>query len=235
MDLQKEMISSLSLTSKQIDHPTSKGDAAESDWKKWLTKYLPERYRVKKAFIIDLNGQISDEIDLVVFDRNYSPFLLNHNNSFYIPVESVFAAFEVKPRLNKQNFEYAAKKALSIRSLYCTSGNITCLDGPKKRKKLKPILFGILSTSSTWKHPMKEKIEELAIEWKEDARIDMGCSIKDGAFDIIYENTKPKIVESHKEDALLFFFFNLFGRLQQYGNPPALDSSKYMKVLKIHR
>lgn len=235
MDLQTKMIASLSISSKNINHPTSKGDAAEFDWKKWLTDYLPERYKVEKAFIIDLNGQISDEIDLVVFDRNYSPFLLNHSNSLYIPVESVYAAFEVKQILDKQNFDYAAKKAFSIRHLYRTSGKITCLDGLKRRQQLKHILFGVLSTSSSWKYPIKEKLEKLTRKLQENARIDIGCSIMNGSFSITYENETPKIVESHKEDALLFFYFNLFDRLQQYGNPPALDINEYMKVMKIQR
>jgi len=235
MDLQKEMITSLSTTRKNILHAPSKGSATEFDWEEWLSKYLPERYKVKKAFIIDLNGQISEEIDLVIFDRTYSPFLLNHKNSYYIPVESVYAAFEIKPKLNKPNIEYAAEKASSIRRLSRTSGLITCLDGSRKRQQLKPILFGILCTSSSWKYSIEKKLEPLSKGFQENDRIDIGCCIDTGAFIIIYENEGQKIFESHEDDALLFFFFNLFDRLQQYGNAPALDSDEYIKALKIQR
>lgn len=235
MNLQKEMITSLSTTQKHIPHAPSKGSATEFDWKEWLSKYLPERYTVEKAFILDLNGQISDEIDLVIFDRTYSPFLLHHKNSYYIPVESVYAAFEIKPKLNKQNIEYAAKKASSIRCLCRTSGLITCIDGARKRQELKPILFGILCTSSSWKPPIVNKLKKISNGFQDNNRIDIGCCIDTGAFIIIYENEGEKIFESHEYDTLLFFFFNLFDRLQQYGNAPALDSEEYIKALKIQR
>jgi hypothetical protein len=235
MDLQKEMLASLSTSRKHIPHAPSKGDATENDWKEWIRKYFPERYKVEKAFIIDLSGNISEQIDLVVFDRTYSPFLFNHENSYYVPVESVYAAFEVKQVLNKANMNYAAKKAASIRKLSRTSGLITCIDGSRKRQELKPILFGLLCTSSSWKPPLGKKIKRILSKFIETDRINIICCIRSGAFDVLYENNNLKLIESSKNEALLFFFLKLFSRLQQIGNVPALDIDKYLKALKIHK
>lgn len=235
MDLQQKMKVSLSISKKHIGHAPTKGDATETDWKNWLADYLPERYSVEKAFIIDRYGKTSDQIDLVLFDRTYSPFLFKHQNSYFLPIESVYAAFEVKQELNEQNIKYVAKKANSIRKLSRTSGPITCIDGSIRRQELRSILFGILCTSSSWKYPLGKKLKEVLSKFGENDRIDIGCCIKSGAFDVLYKKDRLKLIESHKEDALLFFFLKLFVRLQQIGNVPALDINEYLKALKIQR
>ena len=53
LNLQKQMIQKLSSNREIIFHPTAKGDASEINWIEWLKTYLPRRYEVDKAFIID--------------------------------------------------------------------------------------------------------------------------------------------------------------------------------------
>src|SRR5262245_50852187 len=54
---------------KSFGHAPTKGDASESVWLDLLTNYLPQRYRVATAHVVDSEGNFSDQIDLVVFDR----------------------------------------------------------------------------------------------------------------------------------------------------------------------
>ena len=54
--------------SHSIDHPTDKGDNSEESWRNWLRNYLPKRYKVEKATIIDSNDKTSQQIDAVVYD-----------------------------------------------------------------------------------------------------------------------------------------------------------------------
>src|SRR5438128_2046395 len=107
-----------------IQHPGSKGDNSELNWIEMLRQYLPQRYRIEKAFVVDSKGAISEQLDIVVFDAHYSPPIFNTGGTLYVPAESVYAVLEVKPELNKENLEYASQKAASARKLHRTSVEI---------------------------------------------------------------------------------------------------------------
>ena len=52
-----------------------------------------------KATIVDSNGQFSDQIDIVLFDRQYTPLIFEHQNEIVVPVEAVYALFEAKQEI----------------------------------------------------------------------------------------------------------------------------------------
>lgn len=56
-----------------LHHPTDKGDASEQVWIDLLSSYLPKRYVVSKAHVVDSEGNFSQQIDVVIHDRQYSP------------------------------------------------------------------------------------------------------------------------------------------------------------------
>src|ERR1019366_4030948 len=82
-------------------HPGTKGDQTELDWLRMLEEFLPKRYGVAKAFVVDSNGHQSEQIDVVIHDRHFSPLLFEVGGAKYIPAESVYAAFEVRQDLDK--------------------------------------------------------------------------------------------------------------------------------------
>ena len=96
LGLQREMVAALRGARRNVQHPTAKGNISENSWRNLLKTYLPERYRVAEAFVVDSKGNISDQLDLVIFDRQYSPFLFYVEGACYIPAESVYAVFEIK-------------------------------------------------------------------------------------------------------------------------------------------
>jgi hypothetical protein len=53
----------LQRTRAAIGHPVAKGDAAEGIWIELLTNYLPRRYRVAKAFVIDSTDTTSQQLE----------------------------------------------------------------------------------------------------------------------------------------------------------------------------
>jgi hypothetical protein len=144
LGLQKQMMSKLSVNMKILTHPVAKGDSSEAEWIKMLCSYLPSRYCVDRAFVIDCEGNVSEQIDIVIYDRHYSPFILRQQGSTYIPAESIYAVIEVKPTLNKRNIQYASDKASSVRRLKRTTASIVHAGGTiKKPKKPFFILAGI--------------------------------------------------------------------------------------------
>jgi hypothetical protein len=59
-----------------------------------LRGFLPWRYQVGTGFVVDQSGNKSEQQDIILYDRQYSPALLSSDDveqSIYVPVESVYA------------------------------------------------------------------------------------------------------------------------------------------------
>jgi len=233
LDFQDEMKQSLRICRQHIGHPGSKGDASENEWIDWLTKYLPKRYKVDKAFVVDHKGTLSEQMDIVIYDQQYSPFVFHHNGIIYVPAESVYAIFEVKQELSKGNIEYAAEKIACVRELKRTSAPIVHAGGKiTTPKKPFEIIGGILTTESSWNPPLGESFETLIMLFKDNRFINMGCSITDGSFIVSYQQGKVVVQKSKEDEVLIYFFLNLLMELQNKGTAPAMDILEYAKVLE---
>lgn len=76
--LQDRMITDAKF-SEVVYHPVDKGDNSEKNWLTWFQEYLPRRYKAAKATVIDSKGNHSEQIDIVLYDRQYSYLVLNQN------------------------------------------------------------------------------------------------------------------------------------------------------------
>ncbi|MBL0114863.1 MAG: hypothetical protein IPP45_05145 [Sphingomonadales bacterium] len=101
-----------------IGHNGTMGDGSENVWLELLRKYLPERYAVEKAFVVDSKDSMSQQIDVVIFDRQYTPFIFVIENQKVVPAESVYAVFEAKQAIDAGMIDYAQKKVASVRRLH---------------------------------------------------------------------------------------------------------------------
>lgn len=230
LNLQAQMEAELNTNRTQVQHPGAKGDASELNWIKWLNNHLPKRYCVDKAFVIDCDNNISEQIDVVIYDQQYSPFVFNQNSVIYIPAESVYAIFEVKQELNKDYIEYAGKKAESVRSLRRTSAPIPHAGGTYPPKPNVEIISGILTLCSSWADPLGQTFETHIKNLILNQRLDIGCALQNGSFVVDYSNN-VNIEKSTKEEALIYFFLNLLMKLQSLGTVPAMDICCYAAAL----
>jgi len=229
--LQSQMLSRLTTISENVEHPTTQGDGTELNWIEMLKNYLPKRYKVDKAFVLDHEGNLSDQIDIVIYDQHYSPFLFNESGILYVPAESVYAVIEVKPILNKENLEYAGKKAASVRKLTRTSGIIIDKGGMRRPRELFPILGGVVSSSIEWEPPFGDSFTKIITNFSNEEKIELGCGLDSGAFRVYYDS-KPKIEISGKETALIFFFISLVSKLQLLGTASAIEFDAYEQAIK---
>lgn len=230
LGLQQQMRAKLTLNRSILTHPVVKGDASELEWIEMLSSYLPNRYRADKAFIIDCEGNLGEQIDIVIYDRQYSPFILKQNGATYVPAESVYAVMEVKPTLNKANIKYASQKAASIRRLKRTTAPIVHAGGKiDKPKEPFDILAGILTIDGKCTVGLKTQLAKLPKE----RFLQFGCSLDHVSFWFERkENGNYRFKESTQEDALIFFFLNLLAELQQVGTVPAIDLKAYIKAFE---
>ncbi|MEW5425200.1 DUF6602 domain-containing protein [Amorphus sp. 3PC139-8] len=206
-------------------HAGTKGDASENVWLELLQKYLPARYQAANAHVVDSMGNFSDQIDVVVFDRQYSPFIFNYENQLIIPAESVYAAFEAKQSLNADHVSYAQQKIATVRRLHRTSLPIPHAGGTYPPKPLIPIIGGILTFESDWKPALGQSMVKAIEAGKGDLRLNLGCVAAHGHFRFNEDSVTYEIDEGGK--AATAFLFDLISTLQFSGTVPMIDIKAY--------
>ena len=72
---------------------------------------FPQRYQAANAHVVDSLGVFSDQIDVVIFDRQYSPFIFNFQGQTIIPAESVYGVFEAKQTINADQLPMRSEKS----------------------------------------------------------------------------------------------------------------------------
>jgi hypothetical protein len=210
-----------------LAHPGTKGDGSEAVWLELLQKYLPERYAVAKAFVIDSKDQMSDQLDVVVFDRQYTPFIFVLEGQKIIPAESVYAVFEAKQTVNAGMIDYAQSKVSSVRKLYRTSLPIPHAGGVFPAKPPIPVLGGILAFDSDWSPSMGVPLRNALAADQGDGRLDLGCIaahghfVRTGADYDFHSEGKPATA----------FLFKLISMLQFSGTVPMIDVDAYAEWL----
>jgi len=231
LGVQKQMIARLSTAREGIGHPGTKGKVSELNWIQMLNDYLPARYKTSQAFIVDSRGNCSHQIDVVLYDRQYCPFLLKESDAVYVPAESVYAVFEVKPKLSKAAIEYAGSKAESVRRLHRTSIPIPHAGGAYPPKKPFRIIGGLLCLDSSWSEAFGVRFISSVRLLNSQQRLDLGCVLQRGAFEVEYaKNGLPSVRGSGKNEALIIFFLRLLSRLQELATVPAIDIDEYRKA-----
>ncbi len=229
LGLQRELEAKLGTTRAIVGHPGAKGAATEVHWQEMLSSFLPERYRVSKGFVVDARGRRSDEIDLIVHDRQYSPFLLPFEGAVHVPAESVYAVIEVKQDISKEHLEYAGGKAASVRGLERTSVKISHAGGTYPPKPPSLILAGFLSLESSWSPGLGDAFREHLKALSGDRSIDLGCVLHHGAFERPRDGS---VRTSDADTALVWFFVTFVRRLQGLGTVPALDLEAYLRGIE---
>lgn len=217
--LDEEMRLKLSSKIDEIYHPTAKGDESELNWIGLLRTYLPERYTVDSGFVVDHKGNISEQIDIIIYDRHFTPFIFRGENVVYIPAEGVYAVFEVKPHFDKKYYNYAIKKLKSVKVLKRTSAAFVHAQG-ESTKKLHNIIGGIL----TKENKSKAFFKKITIGSDLSILLSLDSGIK-----VINDET---IEEQDKQPVLAFFLLKLIEKLRALGSVPALEVDKYLEFIK---
>jgi hypothetical protein len=218
----------LSIARKALGHPVVKGDASEEVWLELLDTYLPQRYSAAKAHVVDSAGMFSEQIDVVVFDRQYSPFIFKYKGQTIIPTESVYAAFEAKQSVNAEQVGYAQKKVASVRRLHRTSLPIPYAAGTYPAKPPAHILGGLLTFESDWRPALGQTLIDALATENGDERLDLGCVAAHGMFGCGANGCYTITPQGKPATA---FLFELIARLQNTATVPMIDIRAYARWL----
>lgn len=210
---------------KTLAHPTEKGDASEAVWIDVLNNHLPRRYEARKAHVVDSNGAFSQQIDVVIHDRQYSPFVFKFKDSFVVPAESVYAVFEAKQDMTAEHIGYAQEKVASVRQLHRTSLPVPTVDGIKPAKAPGHILGGLLTLGCTWTPPFGETMRGHLENYHGLGRLDLGCVADTGLF--AFDAAKQVYALGATSRPATRFIFELIASLQELATVPMLDIRAY--------
>lgn len=225
---QKVLGVKIDLSSESITHSATMGEVDEQHFIDFLKLHLPKRYAVDSAIVIDSTGKTSDQIDIVIYDNQYTPTLLDQKRHRYVPAEAVYAVFEVKQIINKVHIEYAGEKACSVRTLKRTSAPIKHAGGLHEALSPFPIIAGIIAPRISWKTGCKSRaFRKVLKELKTDSGLDCGLALSGACFDC-YDD---ELHLGPENNALAYFLFRLLGKLQKIGTVPATDWNSYAESL----
>lgn len=213
-----------------VTQPGVRGEASEDDWLRVFKDHLPHRYQADRAFVIDSHGDCNDQIDIVIYDRQYSSFLYNQANQRYIPAENVYGVLEVRQDLSRDHVLCTGQRAVSVRQLHRTSAHIPYAEGSYKPPPVPRIIAGIVTYQSTWISPFGDRLPEVLSDLRTEAQLDIGCALVNGAFEVKYRSGQTvdlMLVETHR--SLVQFFMRLLKQLQALATAPAINYHAYLE------
>ena len=195
-------------------------------WLEVLQTYLPRRYSVARAHVVDSKDNFSDQIDVVIFDRQYTPFIFQFAGKSIVPAEAVYAVFEAKQTVDASQIAYAEKKIASVRALHRTSLKIPYAAGKYGAKKPGPVIGGLLTLESEWKPAMGARLRK-ALSTGGTGGLDIGCIAAHGYF----KRGKRGYTFSDGNKPATDFLFSLISELQKLATVPMIDVSAYARWL----
>ena len=211
-------------------HDAVMGGVVEDHWIWLLRRYLPRRYVVDSAFVVDREGQTSLQLDSVVFDAHFTPALFGEAKHRYVPAEAVYATFEIKPTVDKSNLETASDKLESVRRLNRTSVSIVSAGEPVQAREPFPIIGGLLAREAAWQDGLGSTFLEHFTKGRHDRRLDMVLTVNAGFAERFSDD--EKVIRWHHEGSLVHGLFRLLRALQGLGTVPAIDWAAYASVFE---
>ena len=114
---QDRMSTAITQIRDSLPHPGEIGGLVERVFRARLEEILPEKVGVSNGFVVDSEGGVSRQMDIILFDRQNTPRIFTSEGAQMFPVESTYACGEVKTNLDGAELRDVYKKCLSYKRL----------------------------------------------------------------------------------------------------------------------
>lgn len=115
--LSRKMLEDFSISA-EINHQGSKGSYRENTLKRFLSEgRLPSRYGIGTGEIVGPAHNVSQQSDLIIYDRLNGISLIYDDNTQVYPIECVAGTIEVKSTLSKTEFIKSLENIKSVKKL----------------------------------------------------------------------------------------------------------------------
>ena len=104
---ERALAAELSLARATFNHAGHKGNSLEQAVRAILQKFLPEKVGVTEGIVIDSDGFISSQLDIILYDRIHAQLFYDNGGTRVIPAEFIWAVGEVKATLTSTGYAKA--------------------------------------------------------------------------------------------------------------------------------
>lgn len=201
-----------------LAHPGLVGTIRELVVEKLLRPIVPPEIEFGTGKLVDSNGRLSSQIDVVVYAPQVMPPFLHDARHGVFPVESCLYAIEVKSLLTKQEVKSCVGRASEIRKLNCTRTEYwvkrEVWNGPTPHP-----ISALVALGSDLKGSLDQEIERYAkVDAGAEAHPAIGvcCIVGKGYFYHRKTGSWGKYVDSGSHEAVLSFLAGLANTLPQF-------------------
>lgn len=112
----------IDLINSSIGHAATQGGENEAEIRDLLASFLPPEYGVGTGRIIGTDGEASNQVDIILYDKHRANYTLSAESKLYL-ADHVFAAIEIKTTFTsgstegKSSLKEALDNIKSVRSL----------------------------------------------------------------------------------------------------------------------
>lgn len=101
-----------------VEHGGTIGSYREKIWKEMFKSIIPKKFVIEQSvFLIDSKGNVSNEVDLAIFDEMYTPYIFQYYNLKFIPIEAVAVVIECKSTsMEKDNLKNWADSISKVKT-----------------------------------------------------------------------------------------------------------------------
>ena len=217
-------------------HTQEKGHRREVALRDFLRDHLPPQYGLARGEVASYWGDLSPQIDLLIYDARM-PRLLHSGDSSILPIESIYAAIEVKPNLSKHNLR---KATANLRTVQTMRAGLH----PASREH-PPVFSAIVGCESESLGATAQAWHDLCDGEPPSHKLSCICVLDRAVFHLAPQFTGPAgwdpyAVDEHTplvcaeagEDSLFYFYLLLLRDLQAKTLPP-LDLAPYAQGLHV--
>jgi hypothetical protein len=202
-----------------FNHSLTKGEEREVPFINFFTQNLPKTFSIVKGEIVDLNGESSPQLDVMIYDSSRNiPFYSGDN--CILPAESLLASIEVKSKLTQEEIRKILINTKKLKALKPFGNN---LDVSKQRRdvedKVKCRYFHAVFAYDTdlsakdWATNEFERIVRVAKEEKIDyTLLDRVIVLNKGLINPTYSIAKES---ADNADMFLHYYMDLLNYLQR--------------------
>ena len=95
LKMERELVTQLNYD--VTNHQLTAGSYREEIWVNFFGRIVPKKFNIARSvFIIDSNHEISNEVDIAIYDEQYTPYIFNYGMIKFIPIEAVSAVVQCK-------------------------------------------------------------------------------------------------------------------------------------------
>jgi len=117
---------------KILGHPGEVGTGRENVLKSILSTYIPKRYVIDSGFVVDALGKRSKQMDIVIYEANYTPVFEIVEGKKFFPCETVVAVGQVRTTIgSRKEMQECLNNIKSVKQLdRSNNGTNLLITGP---------------------------------------------------------------------------------------------------------